>query len=126
LLKDVLVTLLLLLLHAIALAPLLLLSGLRRLLRLGSPPSCTEPGLEYFEGTVTHTRLSPVFHSFTYPVRGGWRAAAQCGSLLSTCSRSSPAAAPLTGSQRIGRLGRTARVVQPAKGLASRAARAAA
>ena len=66
LLRDVAVTAVLLGWHSALLAPRVAWHALLR--RRGAPPP-PEPGCEFYEGTVTHTRLLPALHSFSYPVR---------------------------------------------------------
>ena len=67
LLGNVLLSLLKLILHGLWLAPQCIAAAVRR--RRGDPAPAPEPGLEFYEGKVNHTRLWPVFHTFTYPVR---------------------------------------------------------
>jgi hypothetical protein len=77
LLRDFWVAAVLLSLHSALLAPRLAAHALRRALRggdrsgSGSDDAATkqEAGCEFYEGVVTHTRLSPVHHAFKYPVR---------------------------------------------------------
>jgi hypothetical protein len=78
LLRDFWVAAVLLSLHSALLAPRLAVHALRRALRGGGDGGGTgaasaatqqEPGCEFYEGVVTHTRLSPVYHAFKYPVR---------------------------------------------------------
>jgi hypothetical protein len=67
LLGNVLLSLLKLIVHGLWLAPQCIAAAVRR--RRGDPAPAPEPGLEFYEGKVNHTRLWPVFHTFTYPVR---------------------------------------------------------
>jgi hypothetical protein len=66
LLRDVALALVLLAWHSALLAPRVAWHALRGGRGAASPP---DPGCEYYEGTVTHTRLLPVLHAFSYPVR---------------------------------------------------------
>ncbi len=120
LLRDALVAVLLLLLHSVALAPRVALAALRR--RTGAPPLPQAPGTAFYEGVVTHTRVHPVFHTFTYPVRAAWRRGMRPAWHASVWGGVKPAlladmrVAPLPGAQRADRLGRAARVVHAAEG----------
>jgi hypothetical protein len=87
LLRDFWVAAVLLSLHSALLAPRLAAHALRRALRgggnrsgSGSDDAATqqEAGCEFYEGVVTHTRLSPVHHAFKYPVRSARSAVLAC------------------------------------------------
>ena len=66
LLRDVAVAAALLAWHSALLAPRVAWHALRGGRGAASP---ADPGCEFYEGTVTHTRLLPVLHAFSYPVR---------------------------------------------------------
>lgn len=67
LLRDILVALVQIIVYGLWLAPQCVAAAVRR--RRGEPSPPPEAGLEFYEGKVNHTRLWPVFHTFTYPVR---------------------------------------------------------
>ena len=98
LLGDLLLALLLVVVHGLLLAPRCVAAWARRRRGEAGPPP--EPGCEFYQGTVTHTRLWPVFHTFTYPVRarGCGASPRHCAPRLAPQTRSlksSPLCAPL-------------------------------
>ena len=86
LLRDVLVALLRLFVHGLALLPRVAAAWCRRAwtpaAAVAAAAASASAGVEFYEGTVTHTRHSPVFHNFTYAVSAHTRSPLQVRNVL--------------------------------------------